>query len=498
MKRFIPLLLIIILNACQKPHYAVIVRGALVIDGTGSAGQLIDVAIAGDTIAAIGDLSRADADEIIDAGGQVLAPGFIDAHSHHDWGMQGMRDMPACVSQGITTIVVGQDGGSHIPLRKYFADMEQQPVAVNVASYAGHNTLRDSAIVGPYNRTSTPEEIERMKIMLAEEMDAGALGLSTGLEYDPGIYSKPDEVVALASVAASKGGRYISHIRSEDRYFWKAIHEIIRIGSLTGIPVQISHGKLAMRSLWGKSAELMARLDSARSAGVEITADVYPYTYWHSSMTVLFPGRDFKDRKEAELALTEITTPEGVIMDHYSLDTTYAGKTLAQIAAMRKADAPKTLMDLIAEVEQKNGEASIIATSMQEADIRAWLSWPFTVIGSDGAGVGRHPRGYGAFTKMLRQYVREEKLFTLEQAIHKMTAQTSDQLNIPKRGRIAVGQFADLVLFDPETVTDRSTTKKPQLISTGVTRVWVNGSMVWHECKSTGKYPGRPLRHISK
>jgi N-acyl-D-amino-acid deacylase len=488
-------MLVTALFACHKPRYDTIIRGAMVIDGTGSPGQIIDVAINADTIAAIGDLSEGEANQIIQANGLALAPGFIDAHSHHDWGMSGMRDMPACVSQGITTIVVGQDGGSHVPLRKYFLELDQQPVAVNVASYAGHNTLRDSAIVGSYARVSTPEEIQKMKEMLAEEMDAGALGLSTGLEYDPGIYSDPEEVVDLAKVAASYGGRYISHIRSEDRYFWKAINEIIRIGNVAKIPVQISHGKLAMRSLWGKSAELIARLDSARSAGIEITADVYPYTYWHSSMTVLFPGRNFKDRKEAELALTEITTPDGVLMDHYSLDTTYAGKTLAQIAVLRKTDPPKTLMDLIEETDRKNGEASIIATSMQEADIRAWMSWPHTVIGSDGAGVGRHPRGYGSFTKVLRQYVREEKLFSLEQAVHKMTAQTAEQLNIPGRGRIAIGQFADLIMFDPATVADRSTTKKPQLISIGVNRVWVNGSLVWLDGKSTGKYPGLPLRH---
>ncbi|HQQ97173.1 MAG TPA: D-aminoacylase [Cyclobacteriaceae bacterium] len=489
------LLLVAILVACQKPHYDTIIRGAIVIDGTGSPGQVMDVAIKGDSIAATGDLTKAEADHFFDAKGLVLAPGFIDAHSHHDWGMEGMRDMPACLSQGITTIVVGQDGSSHLPLRKFFAELDQQPVAVNVASYAGHNTIRDSAIVQSYARFSSPQEIQQMKEMLAEEMDAGALGLSTGLEYDPGIYAHPDEVVELAKVASGYGGRYISHIRSEDRYFWKAINEIIRIGREAKLPVQISHGKLAMRSLWGKSAVLFARLDSARTAGIEITADVYPYTYWHSSMTVLFPGRNFKDRKEAELALTEITTPEGVLMDHYSLDTTYGGKTLVEIARLRKADAPKTLMDLIAEVESKQGDASIIATSMQEEDIRAWMSWPHTVVGSDGSGVGRHPRGYGAFTKVLRQYVREEKVFTLEQAIHKMTAQTADQLNIPKRGRIAIGQYADLVLFDPAAVTDRSTTKKPQLRSAGIDGVWVNGQLVWQDNKPTAAYAGRPLRH---
>jgi N-acyl-D-amino-acid deacylase len=333
-----------------------------------------------------------------------------------------------------------------------------------------------------------------MKVMLKQDMEAGALGLSTGLEYDPGIFSDPEEVIELSKLTAELGGRYISHIRSEDRYFWKALDEIINIGGVTKMPVQISHTKLAMRNIWGQSDKLLKKLDSARAAGIQLTADVYPYAYWQSTMTVLFPDRDFKNRKTAEFALTEITTPEGVLLGNYSPDTTYIGKTLAEISVLRKTDAPKTLMDLIAEIETKNGDESIIATSMMEKDIAAIMKWPYTNICSDGSGVGRHPRGYGAFTKILRQYVREEKVLSLEEAISKMTSLSADNLGINKRGRIAIGQFADLVLFDPATVADMATPKKPQLQSVGIEKVWVNGKVVYSQGKTASIYPGRVIR----
>ena len=488
------LLLAGISMSCQKQKFEVIIRNAVIYDGSGKASFKGDVGINADTIATVGDLSKAEAPTVVDAKGLALAPGFIDTHSHHDWGMFEIRDMPSCVSQGITTIVVGQDGGSNFPLSDFFRKVETATVAVNVASYSGHNTIRDSVIVGNYRRFSTPEEIEKMKAMLQQDMDAGAIGISTGLEYDPGIFSHPDEVIELAKVAAASNGRYISHIRSEDRYFWKALDEIINIGSVTKMPVQISHTKLAMKSIWGQSARLLKTLDSARAAGINLTADVYPYAYWQSTMTVLFPNRDFTNRKTAEFILNEIAPADGMLIGRYSLDTSYVGKTLTEIAAIRKTDPAKTLMDLIAEVENKKGDESIIATSMEEKDIKEIMKWPYTNICSDGSGVGRHPRGFGAFTKILRQYVREEKTLSLEEGIRKMTSLSADNLGIAKRGRIETGQFADLVLFDPASVADLATPKKPQLQSVGIEKVWVNGVEVFASGVTTKKFPGKVIR----
>ncbi len=484
--------------SCKQKKYDVIIRGGMVYDGSGTKGTITDIAINADTIAAIGDLSEMRTDNSIDATGMTLSPGFIDAHSHHDWGMWKMKDMPACVSQGITTIVVGQDGGSHFPLSDFFKKIENDPVAVNIASYSGHNTLRDSVIAGDFKRFCTPEEIANMKKMLEMDMQAGALGLSTGLEYDPGIFSAQDEVVTLAQVAKDNGGRYISHIRSEDRYYWKAISEIINIGKMTGIPVQISHAKLAMRGIHGQSGKLLSKLDSARSAGINITADVYPYPFWQSTMTVMFPERNFKDMKAAQFALSEVTYPEGVLIGNYTPDTTYIGKTLAEIAYMRKTSPAKTLMDMIAEVEKTHGDESVIVTSMAEGDIAAIMKWPHATICSDGSSGGGHPRGYGAFTRVLHKYVKEDSILTLEEAIHKMTGLTAENLNIKKRGKIEVGSFADLVMFDFEEVSDQSTPQQPHLKSIGIEKVWVNGKEVYAINKSTGAYPGRVIKRSVK
>lgn len=495
MKKIVILLSITgVMLSCQKQKFEAVIRNAVIYDGSGKAAYKGDVGINADTIAFVGDLSKATGTTEVDAKGMALTPGFIDTHSHHDWGMFEIRDMPSCVSQGITTIVVGQDGGSNFPLRDFYSKVEAAKVAVNVASYTGHNTLRDSVIAGDFKRFCTPEEIEKMKTMVKLDMEEGSLGLSTGLEYDPGIFSHPDEVIELAKVAAESNGRYISHIRSEDRYFWKALDEIINIGAVTKMPVQISHTKLAMKSIWGQSDRLIKRLDSARAAGINLTADIYPYAYWQSTMTVLFPNRDFKNRKTAEFILNEIAPSDGMLIGRYSPDTSYVGKTLTEIAALRKTDPPKTLMDLIAEIEEKKGDESIIATSMEEKDIAEIMKWPYTNICSDGSGVGRHPRGYGAFTKILRQYVRDEKVLSLEDGIRRMTSLASDNLGISKRGRIEVGNFADLVLFDPATVADKSTPKKPQLQSVGIEKVWVNGVEVFAQGETTKKYPGRIIR----
>ena len=485
--------------SCKQDTYDVIIRDAMIANGTGDKLVHMDVGIRQDTIAAVGDLSKSQADTVIQATGLVLAPGFIDAHSHHDWGIFKMRDVEAAVSQGITTIVVGQDGGSKTPIEKFFKALNDTPVAVNVATYSGHNSIREMVMGDDFKRHATIKEISQMKMLLEADLKAGALGLSTGLEYDPGIYSSNDEVIALAKTLVPYQGRYISHLRSEDRYFDKAVDEIIEIGRQTGVPVQISHFKLAMKGLWGIGMQTIAKLNEARKAGIEITADIYPYPYWSSTVRVLFPDRNFTDEKEAAFILREVTSPEGILFSSYTPKPEFEGKTLAEVASSAGIGPEKMLIQIIRwldECEKINGDCSggIVATSMDEEDIRKLLQWEYSGICSDGASRGRHPRGYGAFTRILRKYVREDSVLTLENAVHKMTGLNAKQLGLNRRGFIQEGYYADLVLFDPQKVADQSTTENPQMPSRGIIRVWVNGKSVYQNKATTGKHPGKVIR----
>lgn len=486
--------------ACQ-PRYDHIIKNANLVDGTGSPAQQTDIGIVADTIAFIGDLSGARSEDVIDAHGLTVAPGFIDAHSHHDWNLFKNRDAMALVSQGITTIIVGQDGGSETPLRHYFKKFSDTAVAVNVGSYSGHNTIRSRVLGEDFKRTATQQEVDKMIKWLRDDLDAGALGLSTGLEYDPGIYSARSEVLALANVLPEYQGRYISHLRSEDRYFWDALNEIMEIGRQAKVPVQISHFKLAMRGLWGKADSTLALLEKARAEGVEITADLYPYAYWSSTIRVLFPDRNFNDLKEAEFILSEVTTPEGIVFSSYQPNPEYNGRTLAEVAQLEKKTPPAMLLELIKRLDacdQTMGDCSgsIVATSMEERDIARLMQWEQTGICSDGASAGRHPRGYGAFSRVLGKYVREDKVLTLEEAIHKMTGLTARNLGLEKRGLVKPGYFADLVLFDPATVSDLSTIAEPQKKSKGISRVWVNGVEVFKGDATTGNYPGKVITRV--
>ena len=478
--------------AAAQPPASTLITNAVVLDGLGTPAQRVSVRVTGDRITSVGALKPADGERIIDARGLTLAPGFIDTHSHHDRSLAEQRDALGAISQGITTIVAGQDGGSAFPLADSFSKLESAPASVNVASYVGHGTLRRRAMGTDFKRRATPEEVAKMSEMLRAEMQAGALGLSTGLEYDPGIYSDPSEVLALARVVAPLGGRYISHIRSEDREFWKALDEAINIGRQARIPVQVSHVKLAMRSLWGQHAKLLATLNAARKEGIQLTADIYPYTYWQSGMTVLFPNRDFQHRASAEFALREVTSPEGLLVVRYSKDRSYEGKTLAEIAKLRGTDAPQTMMDLLK--ESGESDIGIVATSMDEKDIAEIMKWPFAVICSDGTSTGGHPRGFGAFTRVLGRYVRDQKVLALPYAIQKMTSASARVMGLKERGTIAAGNYADLVLFDPATVIDRATTKDPRALSEGIEKVWVNGAVVFESGKATGTYSGRVLK----
>ena len=479
--------------AAQQPTY---ISNARVIDGTGAPARVTSVRIDSGRITAIGAPVR-PTDWVIDAAGLVLAPGFIDSHSHHDRGLTNDRGALGAVSQGITTIVVGQDGGSSFPLRDLFSRLERQPVAVNVASYVGHGTLRRRVMGDDFARVATSAEVERMINLLREEMDAGALGLSTGLEYDPGIYSAKSEVLALAKVAAAGGGRYISHIRSEDRDFWPALHELLDIGRDAKVPVQVSHMKLAMRSLWGQGDRLVATLDSARRVGIDVTADIYPYTMWQSTLTVLYPKRNFSDRTETNFILKEVAAPEDLVIGDFELNSSYEGKHVGEIAALRGSDPATTLMALIAESRAADAGESVVARGMDERDIERLYRWPHASVSSDGALRGAHPRGFGSFPRVLGHYVRDRKVLTLEEAVRRMTSLPAKSLGVD-RGTITVGAPADLVLFDPATVADRATIKEPHTPSVGIRTVWVAGQVVYENGRTTGATPGRVLRRQAR
>jgi N-acyl-D-amino-acid deacylase len=473
---------------------ATLIINARILDGTGAPASAGEVRIVGDRIQSVGTFARNPGDRIVDAQGLTLAPGFIDTHSHHDRGLPTHRDVLGAVSQGVTTIVVGQDGSSRHPLAELFARLDFQRVAVNVASYVGHGTLRRRVLGENYKRPATPSEIARMKELLRADMRAGALGLSTGLEYDPGIYSSRDEVLQLAGVAAELKGRYISHIRSEDRDFWPALEELIAIGRAHKMPVQVSHMKLAMRGLWAQGDKLIATLDKARADGVNVTADVYPYTMWQAGLTVLYPKRNFADRAETEFILREVASPDDLVMGYYELDSSYVGKSVREIATMRGTDPATTLMALIAESRAKNAGESVIARGMDERDIATIMRWPFTNICSDGELDGSHPRGFGAFTRVLGRYSREQGVLTLAEAVRRMTSLSAANVGIMDRGIIRPGLAADLVLFDPATVSDRATMQAPHAQSVGIRTVWVNGAVVFESGKTTGTYPGTVLR----
>ncbi len=480
---------------------SILIVNAVVIDGTGAPRRPAAVRVRGDRIAEVGALSPAAGETVVDAKGLVLAPGFIDTHSHGDRGLFEHADALAAVSQGISTIVVGQDGGSPWPLADFFARLDREPVAINVAAYAGHGLLRGKVMGEDFRRHARPDEVARMRDLLAQEMKAGALGLSSGLEYDPGIFSARSEVLDLARVAAAAGGRYISHVRSEDRTFWDAIDEIITIGREAKLPVQVSHVKLAMHSLWGQADRLLRVLNEARAAGVDITADIYPYLYWQSTLTVLFPERDFENRQTAEFVLREISTPDDLLLGRFAPEPSYAGKTLAEIARLRGTDPPATLMALIKEAlayaaSHRNDDdvESVIGTSMSEPDLERLLAWPYTNICTDGELAGRHPRGFGTYPRVLGGYVRERKVVSLEEAVRKMTSLAAHNVGLRDRGTLRSGAFADLVLFDPATVIDRATTRDPQALSAGIERLWVNGAVVYEVGAASGRRPGRALR----
>ncbi|MCB1842844.1 MAG: D-aminoacylase [Halioglobus sp.] len=495
------------LAGCGKPETPVsepaagslLIRGAEIIDGSGRDAYVADLRISGGLISAIGELESRAGEDSLDATGLVLSPGFIDTHSHADSDIFEHPDALAAVSQGITTVIVGQDGGSPFPLAEFIGRLDNTGAAINFASYVGHNTVRERVMGEDFRRVATDDEVASMRELLLHEYSAGAIGLSTGLEYDPGIYSDSEEVLSLAQAIADAGGRYISHMRSEDRWLNEAVDEIIGLGRSTGMPVQISHFKLAMKSLWGSAPKVLAKLNAARVEGIDITADIYPYEYWQSNMMVLLPERDPTDLDAVAFALRELAPPDGIWLTEFGPQPEYVGKSLTRIAELRETDPVSTYSQLAQEslamsAETGRGEDAIIGSSMTDADIGELLAWEHSNICTDGGLVDLHPRATGSFPRVIARYVREQKLMSLETAVRKMTGLAADHMGMRDRGYLRPTLAADLVLFDADTIADRATPEHPDALSEGINAVWVNGEQIYASGKVQDARPGRFLK----
>ena len=476
----------------QTPQPLAIV-GATLIDGSGRAPVTDSVVVLqGDSIVAAGKRNQVQIPSgarVIEARGLVVAPGFIDAHNHSDRGFDTDPSATSQVSQGITTVVIGQDGGSAFPIGKYLADLDKHPIALNVLTFVGHATLRSRVMGDDTNRHATPAEIDKMRQMVEEAMRDGAMGLSTGLEYETGKPASTEEVVSLAKAAGAYGGIYISHIRDEADKSFAALAEAIQIGREAHLPVQISHIKLGTLKVWGRSKDVVALINKARSRGQDVTADCYPYDAWSSTIRVLIPSGRHEDPVDVARGLADVGGPANITIVSCRTHPDYEFKTMAEISKQEKISPVELYMKIVRE-----GGASVVCHSMKEPDIRTFYTQPWVMVSSDGGIGSRHPRGAGTYPRVLGQFVREQRWLSLPEAIRKMTSFPATRFNLSNRGLIRPGFKADVVLFDPQTIIDRATFKDPQMIAEGVKRVFVNGQEVWVDGNVTGKRPGQALR----
>lgn len=496
-----------------------ILSGGRIIDGSGNPWYRADVGITGDRIAAIGDLRAADAKQRVDLPGLVVSPGFIDIHSHAGRDLPENPSMENVIRQGITTALDGNDGGSSpLPMRPFFDKVAASKPPLNFGWFVGHGAIR-SHVMGSVNRHATPDELQRMRDFARAAMLDGAFGLSTGLFYVPGNYAPTEEVIEIAKVVGSLGGMHISHMRDEAAAVLDSVRETIRIGEEGKLPTQVTHHKIIGGANWGKSAETLRLIDEARQRGVDVSLDQYPYTASHTGSAAMFPqwalegGRSaLLERLEAPKSRARIKTevarriredrgagdPKNVQFNLCDFDPSLNGKTLADATALRGMpvtieNAAEVALDL-----QKQGGCATIYHAISEADVERIMKYPGTMIATDGEapvfGKGApHPRAYGTFPRVLGRYVREKKLLTLEDAIRRMTSLPASRLKLLDRGILRPGMAADIVVFDPAVVTDRSEFTKPHQYSVGIRHVLVNGTFVLREEKMTGEHPGRVL-----
>ncbi|MEO8621288.1 MAG: D-aminoacylase [bacterium] len=510
-------------RAHQAPRFDVLITGGTVVDGTGAARYRADVAIKDGRIAAISKrtLSRNSAARVIDARNRIVTPGFIDLHAH----LEPLAELPgaqSAVTQGVTLALGGPDGSSPWPLAAYMTAREKQTIGINVAYLVGHNTVR-RAVMGEADRAPTASELTRMQGMIAQGMGDGAFGISTGLFYVPGTYSKIDEVIALSQVASDSGGIYTSHLRKEGLGLFDGVAEAIEIGRRAHIPIVLTHHKAVGQQMWGRSVVTLAMMDSARAAGVDVMADVYPYTATHTGLSALIPSWALADgdsayaRRVADKTLKDSIT-RGIVFNilndrgggdlkrvqfsRVGWDKSLEGKTLADWAERRTlALTPENGAALVIEAQLKGG-ANAIYHVLDEGDVRRIMRDPHVMIASDGRlsspGDGHpHPRAYGTFPRVLGHYARDEHVITLEQGVNKMTGMPAARLGLTDRGVLREGSAADVVVFDAKRIADRATFTEPHQYATGIDAVLVNGVIAVDHGKFTDSRAGRVLRRVA-
>jgi N-acyl-D-amino-acid deacylase len=489
----------------QPASFDVLIVNGRVLDGSGSAPIRTDVGIRGDRIAAVGALTGARANRTIDARERIVAPGFIDVHSHaaESLAQQALRQAQPILAQGVTTIVVNPDGGGPIDLARQRAELENGGIGPNVALLIGHGSIRRE-VLGEAARAPTAEELARMQDLVRRGIDEGAFGVSSGLYYLPGANATTEEVIALARVAGERGGVYTSHIRDEADYnigVVAAVEEVIRIadeGRLTGI---VSHMKALGPDNWGKSATMIERIEQARARGVRIFADQYPYEASSTSLrAALLPGAADGQKPRPELLgllkenIRRRGGPDAIVIASPRPDPSAVGKSLAGLAKASGKSPEEIAADILAK-----GSPSIVSFNMSESDIERIMRQPWTMTSSDGAlqmpGTGQpHPRNNGAFARKLARYVRDRKTIPLEFAIRSMTALPAEVFGMKDRGVIREGAWADVAVFDPAVIQDRATYTDPHQLATGGEYVLVNGALVVDGGRFTEALPGRVLR----
>jgi dihydroorotase/N-acyl-D-amino-acid deacylase len=514
----VTLLALLLPSFGNSQDYDLIIRGGKVVDGSGNPWYHADIAIKNDRIAEIGQLSNHEAKRVIDAHGLVVAPGFIDPHTHALRGIFEVPNAESALLQGVTTLTEGNDGSSPYPIDRHYADIDNLRISPNWAVFVGQGTIRQR-VIGFGLRKATPDEMERMKQMVRDAMEQGALGISTGLFYVPGSFTSTEEVIELSKVAAEYNGIYISHIREEAAQLIDSVQETIRIGEEANIPVQITHHKVIGVENWGASIESLRLVDEARKRGVDVTIDQYPYTASQTSINALIPqwaqagGREemLSRINSAETYSTiknEVVAkilydrgggdPKNVFISRNSWDPDMAGKNLAELAIDAGLEpTPENAADVVFDII-RGGGATAVYHAIGPEDVDRIMQHPATAIGSDGPvgvfGEGApHPRQYGTFARVLGLYVRERKILSLEEAIRKMSSQSARRLGIHDRGLITKGYFADIAIFDPDEIVDKATFENPHQYAIGTKFVLVNGTVVVENGQHTGARPGRIL-----